>query len=292
MFPYIGGKNHHVKWIDPLLPERFTRYVEVFGGAGWMMVKSKKVEQSTERVYNDFNPYLANVFECMRSDPTRLMETMETTPCGDLTEFRSCQKELFGGDFLKFPLGDFDMARKYLYLQTQVFAGTPLSAKCVPYFTEQKANGKYPSKYNTLIRKLQDPRVTDRLSRITEVTQLDCIDVIDRWDSEDTLFYVDPPYHNKEFYYSQDFPKQKHEDLADRLRNIKGKFALSYYDFDDLHQFYPKDSFHWHQQEVYRSAATRSGKNKDYKEKSRGTEILITNYSNPTNFERLFDYER
>jgi DNA adenine methylase len=292
MFPYIGGKNHHVKWIDPLLPKRFMRYVEVFGGAGWMMVKSRKVEQSTERVYNDFNPYLANVFECMRSDPTRLMDTMESTPCGNLNEFRSCQKELFGGDFLKFPLGDFDMARKYLYLQTQVFAGTPLSAKCVPYFTEQKANGKYPSKYNTLIRKLQDPRVTDRLTKITEVTQQDCIDVIDRWDSEDTLFYVDPPYHNKEFYYSQDFPKQKHEDLANRLRNIKGKFALSYYDFDDLHQFYPKDSFHWHQQEVYRSAATRSGKNKDYKEKSRGTEILLTNYSNPANFERLFDYER
>ena len=291
MFPYIGGKNHHVKWIDPLLPERFTRYVEVFGGAGWMMVKSTKVEQSTERVYNDFNPYLANVFECMRSDPTRLMEAMESTPCGDLTEFQSCQKELFGGDFLKFPLGDFNMARKYLYLQTQVFAGTPLSAKCVPYFTEQKAGGKYPSKYNTLIRKLQDPRVTDRLTKITEVTQQDCIDVIDRWDSEDTLFYVDPPYHDKEFYYSQDFPKQKHEDLANRLRNIRGRFALSYYDFDDLHQFYPKDSFHWHQQEVYRSAATRSGKNKDYKEKSRGMEILITNYSNPTNFERLFDYE-
>ena len=288
MFPYIGGKNHHVKWIDPLLPERFTRYVEVFGGAGWMMVKSNKVGQSEERIYNDFNPYLANVFECMRSDPGRLVETMEATPCGDLKEFRSCQQELFGDDFLKFPLGDFGMARKYLYLQTQVFAGTPLSAKCVPYFTEQKASGKYPSKYDTLIRKLKDHRIVERLKMITEVTQQDCVDVIDRWDSEDTLFYVDPPYHNKEFYYSKDFPKDKHKELAERLAQIKGRFALSYYDFEDLHQFYPQDRYTWHRQEVYRSAATRSGKSEDYNKKSRGVEILITNYKKTT-FDRFFN---
>jgi site-specific DNA-adenine methylase len=82
-----------------------------------------------------------------------------------------------------------------------------------------------------------------------------------------------------EFYYSKDFPREKHEELANTLANIKGKFALSYYDFDDLKVFYPEDKFTWHRQSVYRSAATRSGNNKDYKTKSKGTEILIMNYT-------------
>ena len=84
----------------------------------------------------------------------------------------------------------------------------------------------------------------------------------------------------KEFYYSKDFPREKHKELADTLSNIQGKFALSYYDFDDLQAFYPETKFNWHRQSVYRSSATRSGNDEDYAEKSKGTEILIMNYKN------------
>ena len=35
MFPYIGGKKHHSRWIDPLFPSESKTYVEVFGGAMW-----------------------------------------------------------------------------------------------------------------------------------------------------------------------------------------------------------------------------------------------------------------
>jgi DNA adenine methylase len=194
--------------------------------------------------------------------------------------YRQYQQELFGQlDWTKVTLGDIDLAVKYLYLQTQVFAGTPLSTTNVPYFTETKAGGKYPSKYDTLRKKLANDTITDRLKEITGVEQMDCIDLIKKYDSPDTFFYVDPPYYNMEFYYSKDFPREKHEELANTLANIKGKFALSYYDFDDLKVFYPEDKFTWHRQSVYRSAATRSGNNKDYKTKSKGTEILIMNYT-------------
>jgi DNA adenine methylase len=277
MFPYIGGKSHHVRWIDSILPNGFNRYVEVFGGAGWMMLKSKRVASSQQRVYNDFNPLLANFYQCAVQDATRLLRLLEATPGSDTDRFRQYQRELFT-DQPVFRAPDFDLALKYIYLQTQVFAGTPLSARCVPYFVDVKTRGRYPSKYDTIIKKLRDPKVIDRVSNITEVTQQDCIDVIDRWDSEDTLFYLDPPYHDKEFYYSQAFPKHKHEQLAERLRDIQGRFALSYYDFDDLHQFYHKDRFHWHQREVYRAAATRTSHRDNYRERSRAVEILITNY--------------
>lgn len=282
MFPYIGGKAHHVKWMDPLFPKGYDTFVEVFGGAGWVSVKSPNVTQATTRVYNDYNPLLANVFECFKQDPARVLSVMNSNPKSEQARFEQFQQDLFVNlDWNTVQLGDFDLAVKYLYLQTQVFAGTPLSATNVSYFTETKAGGKYPSKYDTLKRKLSDSRITDRLKAITAVEKLDCVDVIKKYDSETTFFYVDPPYHSMEFYYSQDFPRDKHEELANTLKAIKGKFALSYYDFDDLRTWYPEDQYIWHRQSVYRSAATRSGNDADYAQKSKGTEILIRNYLNP-----------
>lgn len=279
MFPYIGGKAHHVKWLDPLFPDDAKQFVEVFGGAGWVSVKSQRILSATQRVYNDFNPLLANVYECFRRDPVAVLAAMNARPKSDLALYQQYQQELFGQlDWTTVVLGDVELAVKYLYLQTQVFAGTPLSTTNVPYFTETKAGGKYPSKYDTLKRKLSNQKITDRLTAITGVEQMDCIDLIKKYDSPDTFFYVDPPYYKMEFYYSKDFPREKHQELADTLANIKGKFALSYYDFDDLRLFYPESKFHWHRQSVYRSAATRSGKDQDYSTKSKGTEILIMNY--------------
>lgn len=284
MFPYIGGKAHHVKWMDPLFPSGYDTFVEVFGGAGWVSVKSQKITQAKTRIYNDYNPLLANVYECLRLDSNRVLDLMNNTPKSDLSLYRQYQKELFVDlDWSNVVLGDFTLAVKYLYLQTQVFAGTPLSGTNVPYFTELKTNGKYPSKYDTLRKKLSNPTIMPRLKEITKVEKLDCEDLIKKYDSPTTFFYVDPPYYKMESYYSKDFPREKHKSLSETLGNIQGKFALSYYEFDDLHQFYPESKFVWHRQSVYRSAATRSSvtnSKEEYKAKSKGTEILVMNYRN------------
>lgn len=282
MFPYIGGKSHHVKWLNELFPEKFSTFVEVFGGAGWVSWKSNKVDQSTVRVYNDFNPLLANTFECFRSKSQQLLSAMEATPKSNEQTYKDFQQELFVDlDWNSIQLGDVDLALKYLYLETQSFSGNTLSAKSTVYFTDVKSNGKYPSKYDTLIKKLKKSEITNRLSRITNVENVDCVDLIKKYDSEDTFFYVDPPYYKMESYYSKDFPREKHQELAQTLTNIKGKFALSYYDFDDLKEFYPPGKFTWHKQKVYRSSATRGSLNVDseeYSSKSKGTEIVIMNY--------------
>lgn len=34
---WIGGKNHLKKQIISLIPENIERYIEVFGGAGWVL---------------------------------------------------------------------------------------------------------------------------------------------------------------------------------------------------------------------------------------------------------------
>ena len=50
-------------WISSYVPECET-YVEVFGGAYWVYVNSDIHERCQKAVYNDFNPYMTNLFRC------------------------------------------------------------------------------------------------------------------------------------------------------------------------------------------------------------------------------------
>lgn len=278
MFPYIGGKSFHVKWMDEFFPSDFDMFVDVFGGAGWVSVKSKKILGSAN-VYNDFNPLLSNVFECFRTDPERVLSEMDKLPGSDADLYKQFQKELLVDlNLEKCPFGDFELAAKLLYLQTQMFSGTKLTHDSTLYFADVKSQGKYSSKYETLKRKLRNEKVVDRLKQIYKVENMDCVEVIKKYDDKSTFFYLDPPYFKTEFYYSKDFPREKHEELAATLANIKGRFALSYYDFEGLELLYPKDTYTWHCQSVYKSSATRSSKDPDYKKISNGEEILIMNY--------------
>lgn len=61
---------------------------------------------------------------------------------------------------------------------------------------------------------------------------IECLDlrgIIQRYDSPNTFFYIDPPYVGRERCYKGGFTKQDHIDLAKMLRNIKGKALVSYY---------------------------------------------------------------
>jgi DNA adenine methylase len=50
--------------------------------------------------------------------------------------------------------------------------------------------------------------------------------VIDKYDAEDTLFYIDPPYERKNTKLYK-YDDMDYEELVTILKNIKGKFILS-----------------------------------------------------------------
>lgn len=276
MFPYIGGKSSHVKKLETLFPRVATKFVEVFGGAGWVSVKRGLPNGTTVNVYNDYNVLLANTFMCFKTSPELTLQALNTYPHSDLKLFRKFENDIKILDNTTVKLGDYDLAAKYLYLQTQRFSGHPTSA---PVFQNIK-NPKRRSKYDTVKNKLKSKTYLRKLSRITNVENKDCLDVIKQYDSPDTFYYIDPPYFDKEFYYinktykCEEFPKEKHEELANLLTNIQGKFALSYYDFDGLEDMYPKNKFYWFSYKIISSAIT------DVKTSVErlSTEIVITNY--------------
>ena len=53
--------------------------------------------------------------------------------------------------------------------------------------------------------------------------------IIDNFNTNETFFYIDPPYHKKEYYYDYTFKSEDdHIELFNIIKEIKGNFLLSY----------------------------------------------------------------
>ena len=68
---WIGGKKALRDEIIARFPLDYKRYIEVFGGGGWVLFY-KNPGRDFE-VYNDFNPNLANLYRCVRDHPKELI---------------------------------------------------------------------------------------------------------------------------------------------------------------------------------------------------------------------------
>ncbi|EPC1364265.1 DNA adenine methylase, partial [Campylobacter jejuni] len=64
--------------------------------------------------------------------------------------------------------------------------------------------------------------------------------ILKEYDYNEALFYLDPPYVGTENYYKNTggFGLKEHELLCNLLKNIKGKFMLSYNDCDLVRELY------------------------------------------------------
>lgn len=67
---WIGGKKLLRDAILAKLPPYYERYIEVFGGAGWVLFR--KSPGNEVEIYNDFNSNLVNLYRCVRDKPDKL----------------------------------------------------------------------------------------------------------------------------------------------------------------------------------------------------------------------------
>jgi len=279
MLSYIGGKSKIGKWIVPFYDKDMETYVEVFGGMFWCFFNMdlKEFPNLKKVVYNDFNPLNYNLFKCIQN-PTELLGAInsidcqkfgvEITPSIYKEQFINFQAEIFAENF-RVEHGNYEVAAKYVYILTQVFSGSKPETSS---FIDLK--GKYKSKYLTFRDKLLKPDWIEHFLKITHVENMDFAEVIKKYDSPKTYFYVDPPYWKTENYYSNhDFDRQDHERLSKSLISMEGKFSLSYYDFPLLSEWFPKDTYTWEKKEFAKAAAAKKGKTQ-----TMGEELLIMNY--------------
>ena len=87
--------------------------------------------------------------------------------------------------------------------------------------------------------------VAERLRNVC-IENLPYEECIRRYDSPETLFYIDCPYYGSEHYYGDSFSHEDHHRLSELLHSVKGKVMLSHYQcdvYDSLYSGWNKYTF-------------------------------------------------
>ncbi|MCL2225764.1 MAG: DNA adenine methylase [Defluviitaleaceae bacterium] len=215
---WIGGKKSLRNAICERFPLSETeKYVEVFGGAAWVLFHKEK--HANLEVYNDINSNLVNLFKCVKYHPNAINEELENTL--NAREIYDNCKSLYNCEALT----DIQRAAKYFYMIKASFGSkvSNFGAKA-----RDVSNAEYLEAFKARLKKV----VIENKSFQSLIKQ---------YDRPNTLFYCDPPYFGTERYYDTGdipFTKEMHEELAEILRNIRGKVIVSYNNDDYIKKLY------------------------------------------------------
>ena len=247
---WVGGKKALRDEIVARFPLEFERYIEVFGGAGWVLFHKPP---SDMEVFNDLNGSLVNLYRCVREQPEKLKEELHYLLNSRL-DFKYMKQMLHA----QAKLPDVRRAAYYYALirysyssATRTFGGQPHSLW-----------SDYP----------MIDAAAKRLQRVV-IENKDCLRLIEQYDRPDSFFYCDPPYYNADKCY--DAVSQNgfdHAGLADVLQGISGKFLLSYNDCPEIRALYSCDGIMIESTERLSNMAQRYDGGRQY------PELLISNY--------------
>lgn len=240
--------------IVSLFPLKFERYIEVFGGAGWVLFH--KDPNTQLEVYNDFNELLVNLYRQVRENPEKLIKELEfcLNSRADFCETRKSVKQKLEKDDVKRAANFYQLIRYSYASGLYSYGGQP---------HDIRAN--FP-----LIEAAHR-----RLSRVI-IENKDFQNLIEVYDRPDAFFYLDPPYYATESYYKNvgegGFKKEDHTRLRDALLQIKGKFLLSYNDCEYIRELYTAPNIVMESHERLNNIKQR------YDANSQFSELIVANY--------------
>jgi|AntDeeMetagen134_2_1112570.scaffolds.fasta_scaffold06643_3 DNA adenine methylase len=218
-FPYPGGKTLLTDWIVEQIPDHHV-YVEPFGGSAAVLLNKPR---SSVEVYNDIDGDIVQFFDVARDRPDELIEWSRRTPYSEEL-YNRWVADYYNGNRPDDPV---ERAGRWLFLRFTQFGG---KYDHTAGFKRDQPRKKKGSSH--LWRTLEErvDAISERLQGVS-IQNGDYQDIIEKYDSENTVFYCDPPYLSKEHTYRvRDFD---HGELADALSGIDGYAMVSYTDVPD-----------------------------------------------------------
>ena len=198
-----GGKRYMADRLVRMFPEHKV-YVEPFVGAGGVFYKKKKVE-GVQEIINDKDKDIIFCFKTIQNlTDVQWAELKKMDWTASKSGFAKAKKSLESSTGLK-------RFRDFVYLK-QFSDLSELKSY------DDRDNGKTWAGISNLMR------LKNRLKDVTILNQ-DYRDVIKKYDSKDTFFYIDPPYPHAALNWKF-MPTEAEVEAAMKL--IKGNFLLSY----------------------------------------------------------------
>jgi DNA adenine methylase len=247
---WVGGKRLLRKKIIPKLPPHKC-YVEVFGGAGWVLFGK---DPSQIEVYNDINRDLVNLFQVIKSRRGELIASFDWS-INSRQEFDDLR--VANPD----NLGSVERARRMFYMMKNAFGGF---APPKGTFGTSKKVRQVGVNFDTVYKILD--KAHWRLTNV-RIENLDYRKLFKVYDSVDTVFFLDPPYYQMK-YYPDSFQDGDFQALSKTLRNAKGKFLMTMNNHKKMRELFKE----FHIEEIAAPYSVNRTK------QTAGVELCITNY--------------
>lgn len=209
--PWMGGKKALArKIIERIDALPHTTYAEPFVGMGGVFLR--RTWRPKSEVANDRNGEITNLFRILQRHYPQLLEVMrfQITSRREFERLRKSEPST---------LTDLERAARFLYLQRLAFGGQI-----------EGVFGVAPDRPARFSLSRLEPLLEAAHARLEDVVieNLDWRDVLSRYDGNNTLFYLDPPYYGNENDYGKGlFSRGDFSEMADTLAAIDGAFVLS-----------------------------------------------------------------
>ena len=222
-FGWYGGKYVHLDFILPYLPADAEHYCDVYGGSAAVLINRQPAPVET---YNDLDSDLVNFFAVLRDQPDQLVRQIGLTPFSREELAKACRRES--------DLAPLERARRFYVRARQTRTGLAQTssegrwAHCV--LTSRAGMAGAVSRWLGAVEGL--PEIAQRLQRV-QIENAPALEIIQRFDTPRTLFYLDPPYvhgsRGDAAAYGYEMSDDDHRELAALLRHVKGRAVLSGY---------------------------------------------------------------
>ncbi|PAL25679.1 DNA methyltransferase [Sphingopyxis sp. GW247-27LB] len=219
--PYVGGKRALARTlVERIDAIPHSVYAEPFVGMGGIFFRRAK--RPKKEVINDISTDVVNLFRLLQRHYQQLLDVLKWQICSR-AEFDRLVALDAG------LLTDLERAVRFLYLQRASFGAV---GRRYGVTTTQSARFDLTK----LVPMLED--VHERLCGV-DIERLPYEELIGRYDTRGTLFYLDPPYFGTEDYYGKGiFSRVDFTRLRDLLEAIEGRFILSINDRPEIRELF------------------------------------------------------
>lgn len=218
-----GSKWSIAEKIIDIMPKHKI-YVEPFFGSGAVFFNKPICNLE---ILNDLDSEVTNLFEVIRDYPGELANKIYFTPYS-----REEYKESYRRNENK--LDNIEKARQFLVRSNMARVGMQYYSSswrtCGPKLAE-KVKQRVTRELNRIPQNIIE--AANRL-KYAEIENINALDLIKKYNRNDCLIYVDPPYllsTRKQKYYNVEMTKnEEHRELLDILKNHSGSIIISGYD--------------------------------------------------------------
>ncbi len=230
--PWFGGKWEMAWILDHFPPaDRTHTYVEPYGGMAGLLLQKRP---SPVEVYNDVNSLLVNFWRAVRLYPDELARAVELTPVSYEEWYGACKTLKNMTDNPADKDETVETARQFIVMARQSMAGAPGRAfqSVIKHSRRSMA-----SNCSAWINMPDIIRECGHRFASVQIEHHEAEFVLRKYDTKETLFYIDPPYYpttcQTGIYKDAggaEMSRGAHASLVRCIRGLSGTVVLSGYD--------------------------------------------------------------